>query len=697
MSSLSISQNLEEAINSLNESQVQAVKHIDGAMLILAGAGSGKTKTITTRLAYLINEVGIPADNILTLTFTNKAAGEMRERALTLLGDFADTPPLLCTFHKFGLLFLRFYIHILKREANFVVLDSADKRAILKKICNKYIPPSQCDYYISDMKNVALSPLEAQEYAHSEETKLMNRIYVEYEQYLESKNLLDFDDLLYLTYKILQQEQEIAKKMSEKYKYIMVDEYQDTNGIQSKILQKLCISHSNLCVVGDDDQSIYGWRGADVRNILNFPESFDEVNVVKLEINYRSSEQILNAANALISHNTKRLGKNLTSIKGAGEKVRVVENDSESTEGEFLAKDIAKLLSQGVNPSEIAILFRLNALSRSVEEGFNRSKIPYKLIGAVRFYERAEIKDLLSYLRLIVNPHDDFSFLRIINRPKRGIGKVGQSHLEQLALNKNLSLFATLENYPIESTKALGSKPYESLIELIGHIKRWQHCEDIIDVIEDMQKQIEFSFSKLDEVDRQGNIEEFYGMFRDYIIHNPDNTIADFLNDLALASPTDEVVGDAVSCMSVHMAKGLEFKYVYVIGLEEGFFPLYSDDDNLQEERRLGYVAITRAKDFLTLCSAKSRFYKGKREWLKQSRFIQESNVLENMPTMPHKNIVQDTQGIFAKGMQVRHKLFGVGVVESVIGTGAQCKLKINFAGLEREIKSSFVQALEED
>ncbi|MCX2717859.1 UvrD-helicase domain-containing protein [Helicobacter sp. MIT 21-1697] len=685
---------LEQAIISLNEAQKQAVKHIDGAMLILAGAGSGKTKTITTRLAYLIDEVGIPPSATLTLTFTNKAAQEMRARALALLHNTYESPPLLCTFHRFGLIFLRLHIAKLGRKANFVVLDADDKRALLKSLC-KIRPISQLDYYISNMKNAFLSPKEAQAYAHSEEYKLMNRIYGEYEDYLLNKNLLDFDDLLYLTYAILLQDEDIAMQMSEQYQYIMVDEYQDTNEIQYKILKRLCFSHKNLCVVGDDDQSIYGWRGADVNNILRFPNEFDEVKVVKLEENYRSSEQILNAANALISHNSKRLGKNLKSMKGAGADVRVIENENESTEAAFLAKDIATLFSEGVSPSEIAVLFRVNALSRSVEEGFNRAKIPYKLVGAVRFYERAEIKDLLCYLRLIVNPNDDYSFLRIINRPRRGIGKVTQLKLEQLAQDLDISCLSSIIQYPQQSQEALGEKAYNALLELAQNIERWRGYTDLADVIEDMQEHIVFTFSRLDEVDRKGNIEEFYGMFRDYAIVNPSNQVEDFLNDIALASPTDEPIGECVSCMSIHMAKGLEFKYVYVIGFEEGFFPLWNDEDEIQEERRLGYVAITRAKDFLTLCSAKSRLHRGKREWLEQSRFLRESGLLGVYDsTLPLREKFQGVQEevIFSKGMKVQHKLFGIGVIESVKGKGSQCQLTINFAGLRRAILAPFVQ-----
>ena len=687
---------LHQALQSLNPKQKEAATHIDGALLILAGAGSGKTKTLTTRLAYLINEVGIPPSATLTLTFTNKAAQEMRDRALSLLSNAYQAPPLLCTFHKFGLLFLRFYIKVLEREANFVVLDSDDKKAILKSL-SKALPVSQFDSYISNMKNSVLSPQEAQAYAHSPEYKLMNKIYAEYEEYIQKKNLLDFDDLLYLTYKILSQRSDIAKEMSQRYQYIMVDEYQDTNELQYKILKSLCITHNNLCVVGDDDQSIYGWRGADIGNILRFAKEFSGATTIKLEENYRSSAEILQAANALIAHNTERLGKNLKSVKGSKGfmgAVRVIENDDETQEATFLAKEIARLCENGENPSDIAILFRVNALSRSIEESFNRFKIPYKLIGAVRFYERAEIKDLLSYLRLIVNADDDFSFLRIINRPKRGIGKVTQSKLEQLSQSKGLSCLACLEQYPLESKAHIGEKAYTALVKLQKDLSKWRNMADLSEMIEDMQENLIFEFSPLDEVDREGNIYEFYGMFKDYVIHNPTNTLDEFLNDLALASPSDEAVGDCVSCMSVHSAKGLEFKHIYVIGFEEGFFPLHrGENDEIEEERRLGYVAFTRAKEHLSLCYSKSRLYRGKREWqLRQSRFLKESGLVEGAESLRDSAVLESSDEKIEIGSQVVHKIFGVGSVESMEGKGEQCKLRINFGGLRRVILRSFVK-----
>lgn len=700
MTDLNLESKLSQALHSLNPTQAEAATHIDRAMLILAGAGSGKTKTLTTRLAYLIDEVGIPPSSTLTLTFTNKAAQEMRERALSLLAQNFQAPPLLCTFHRFGLLFLRFHIATLGRNANFVVLDSDDKRAILKSLC-KTLPASELDMYISDMKNASLSPSESRACAHSEIYRQMNRIYEEYEAYLLGKNLLDLDDLLVLTYKILSEREDIAQEMSYKYQYIMVDEYQDTNELQSKILKRLCLAHNNLCVVGDDDQSIYGWRGADVRNILNFSQEFEEVKVVKLEQNYRSNEQILDAANALISHNTERLGKVLQSVRGQGEAVKIIKNENETSEAEYIAQEITRLLAQGVCPSKIAVLFRVNALSRSIEESLNRARIPYKLIGAMRFYERAEIKDLLSYLRLIVNPDNDFSFLRIINRPKRGIGKVTQARLENLASLKGLSCLATLQSYPQECAQSIGDKAYKALYKLVENLQRWAEYTDLLDLIDELENKLIFEFSRLDEVDRNANIEEFYGMFRDYVKHNPSAMLVDFLNDLSLSSPTDEDVGESVSCMSIHSAKGLEFEHVYVIGCEEGFFPLVrgrKESDEIQEERRLGYVAFTRAKDFLTLSSVKSRFYRGKRENVRVSRFIREAGLLDSQSAYKSRKDKDEEANEgrvqFAKGMMVRHKLFGVGVIEALDGEGEQCKLQINFGGMRRIILSSFVQVV---
>jgi len=414
-------------LSTLNDSQKQAAQHIDGPMLILAGAGSGKTKTITTRLAYLIS-IGIDPSSILTLTFTNKAATEMRERAFSLIEN-TTYPPLLCTFHKFGLLFLKFHISKIGRKNNFVIIDSDDKKRILKSI-DKETTTAVLAAEISKFKNSVVSIQEAKNSAQDKLYTQIADVYEKYENYLEQNNLVDFDDLILLTYKILLNDKELAKETSEKYKYIMVDEYQDTNELQYKLLKKLCENHSNLCVVGDDDQSIYGWRGATIKNILTFGDTFENTLTIKLEDNYRSTNKILLHANALIEHNRDRLGKKLVGTRGEGNSIKVYESGDENEETRKITDDIKKLIENGESAKDIAILYRVNALSRALEEGLNRTNINYKLVGGLKFYERAEIKDLIAYFRVITNANDNFSIKRIINKPKRGIGKMTIDKLE---------------------------------------------------------------------------------------------------------------------------------------------------------------------------------------------------------------------------------------------------------------------------
>ena len=419
----------ENLLSSLNESQKIAAQHIDGPLLILAGAGSGKTKTITTRLAYLIS-IGIDPRSILTLTFTNKAASEMRERAFNMLDSSQiNTPPLLCTFHKFGLLFLKFHMSELGRKNNFIIIDTDDKKRILKSF-DKEITTSLLVSEISKYKNSLLTPAEAKAAAQLKLYQEIADIYEQYEAYLEKNNLVDFDDLLLLPYKILKNNEKLAEETSKKYQYIMVDEYQDTNELQYRLLRLLSSSHNNLCVVGDDDQSIYGWRGATIKNILNFNEHFENTVVVKLEENYRSTDTILNHANQLIEHNRDRLGKKLVGTRMKGDSVRIYESHDENEETRKIIEDIKKLVDSGISPKNIAILFRVNALSRSLEEGFNKAGLHYKLVGGMKFYERSEIKDLIAYFRILTNSNDNFSIKRIINKPKRGIGKTTIDKLE---------------------------------------------------------------------------------------------------------------------------------------------------------------------------------------------------------------------------------------------------------------------------
>lgn len=688
---------LSKALQSLNPSQRQAVQHTEGALLILAGAGSGKTKTLTTRLAYLIEGLGILAQNTLTLTFTNKAAAEMRERAMTLLESNTQIPPLLCTFHKFGLLFLRFHIHHLGRNANFTLLDSDDCKRIIKKL-SPNIAPQRVLGYISSCKNASLSPESAAAYAHTPEYKTMHRIYVEYEEFLRTKNMLDFDDLLYLTCEILATNKDLCLQTSKHYQYIMVDEYQDTNEIQYRLLSYLTSAHANLCVVGDDDQSIYGWRGADINNILNFQRQFHNATLIKLEQNYRSTPQILQVANALIAHNTHRLGKKLQSMQENGQEVETLHSQDEAHEGQAIATLIAQALQQGEHASNFAVLFRLNALSRSIEESFNKARIPYKILGAMRFYERAEVKDLLSYLRFVHNFDDDYSLLRIINKPRRGIGKKTQEILESIAQSKQMSIAKTFFTYKNECLQAIGAKNTKTLEEFFAKLTNLQALldSDRLGFIESLQEWLDFSneFSALESVDRIANIEEFYGLLRDFVVHSPDESLQDFLNNIALSSSSDEQVGDCVSCMSIHSAKGLEFDVVFVIGLEEEIFPISSGEE-LQEERRLGYVAFTRAKRKLYLCSVESRFVHGKRRFLRPSRFLAESGVRESSALKAHSlGDNQDKDEAIGVNDMVMHKVFGTGRVCEVRNNGGQIALKINFGGNERVILESFVQKI---
>ncbi len=688
---------MEQILNELNSSQREAVEHIDGTMLILAGAGSGKTKTLTTRLAYLVGEVGIDPANTLTLTFTNKAASEMRERALKLISNKISFPPLLCTFHKFGLLFLKFHIEKLGRRNSFVIIDSDDKKRLLRSIAKELKIDLNISFIASEIskyKNSLLVPEVVIQKAELPDYKKVAKIYALYQTNIEENNLVDFDDLLMLTYKILDENNELRKETSNRYKYIMVDEYQDTNELQFRLLEHLCSEHGNLCVVGDDDQSIYGWRGANIRNILEFADYFKDTKTVKLETNYRSTNPILKAANTLIEHNSARLGKNLTSHKGDGIDVKLFHSLDESMEAKAIAHQIHTLIDNGANPDEIAVLYRINALSRSLEEGFTKEGLAFKLIGGMRFYERAEIKDIISYFRVLSNPHDDFSLLRIINKPKRGIGKASIEKLQKAAFDTQLSLYGYIEQSVSGKLPVVISKKVATaLTKLVKDIKLLQEeiensLGNFITLFEECITLKDHYASMVDGFDRILNMDEFYGYFRDAVIKNPDLTLDEFLNDISLQSDQDQIEDNAITIMSIHAAKGLEFEHLFVIGLEEEFFPLLGEGCNMEEERRLGYVAITRAKSDLTLCYVDSRFYKGRRKMIEKSRFLGESGLIQDTSLKITKS------SAYKKGDLVKHKIFGIGRVQAANKSGNEYKLLINFGGNKKEILSSFVQSI---
>ena len=677
-------------LSTLNESQQKAAQHIDGPMLILAGAGSGKTKTITTRLAYLIS-IGIDPASILTLTFTNKAALEMKERAYALIEN-VTYPPLLCTFHKFGLLFLKFHIDRLGRKNNFVIIDSDDKKKILKSI-DKEITTSILATEISRYKNSLISVEEAKNQAQDKYYTQIANIYEKYEKNLRDNNLVDFDDLLLLTYKILDENEDLATQTSNRYQYIMVDEYQDTNELQYKLLKKLCKNHNNICVVGDDDQSIYGWRGATIKNILNFGDEFENALIIKLEKNYRSTNKILYHANALIDHNRDRLGKKLVGTRGEGNPIKIYESNDENDETRKIVDDIKKLVASSEDLKEIAILFRVNALSRALEEGLNKANISYKLVGGVKFYERAEVKDLIAYFRVITNSNDNFSIKRIINKPKRGIGKTTIDKLEAESFAKAKTIFNIIYEYtPEELAAIVGKKNARTLKVFVASIEDLQEVLSsaklrFIDMFEETFD-FKTTYAKvIDADDRMANIDEFYGYLRDFFIQNIDLNLEDFLNEISLESAADTIDENYISLMSIHASKGLEFKHLFIVGMEEGFFPIVGDGCDIEEERRLGYVAITRACDELTMSYVHSRFYKGRRAQLTKSRFLTESDLIKGSLTIEKNNA-------FKKDDLVKHKIFGMGRVESVQKAGRDLKLKINFGGVRRDILSSFVEKI---
>ncbi|MDO9267387.1 MAG: 3'-5' exonuclease [Sulfurimonas sp.] len=682
---------MEKIFEKLNNSQASAVRQTEGPVLILAGAGSGKTTTIVSRLAYLVEGLGIPASNTLTLTFTNKAAKEMRERASSMMNNPAY-PPLLCTFHKFGLLFLKFNIHLLNRQNNFVVIDTDDKKRIIKKI-NSEIPTPLIASEISRYKNSLLTPDDAYKQAEFFNYQQIAKIYEEYETYLLENNLVDFDDLIALTFRLLDENPELAHATSQKYRYIMVDEYQDTNELQLKLLQKLCTTHNNICVVGDDDQSIYGWRGAHIRNIIEFDQDFIGTSVFKLEENYRSREPILKVANALIEHNRSRLGKKLIPTRGGGEDITILNSNDENEEARKIASKITKLLDSGVGAENIAVLYRVNVLSRSIEEGLNRAGIAYKLVGGLRFYDRAEIKDLISYIRVITNFHDDFSFKRIVNKPKRGLGKASVDKIELAAHANETSIFEYIKKVPIAELELLvknkNAKTLKKFVKDIQNVAKIvsESTYNFIDVLEETFRLKDIYIGMPDEAERVLNMDEFYGLFRDFVKNSPDSSLDEFLNELTLQSEQDQVEGESIYMMSIHASKGLEFDHIFIIGLEEGFLPLVGDGSDLEEERRLGYVSFTRAKDTLTLSHADSRFYKGRRSDLQKSRFFNEAGLCEG-------SLIVEKNTAFKKGDLVRHKIFGTGRVSGVSKSGREFKLNINFAGTSRDILASFVERL---
>ena len=675
------------ALEDLNKEQKEAVLQTEGPLLVLAGAGSGKTKVLTTKIAYLIEEIGISPYNILAITFTNKAAKEMSDRLYKMIGEISKKAQ-VSTFHSFGLKILRENYKELGYSKNFVILDSEDSLSIIKKSLKKmeYDPkdfhPNAIRNKISGCKNEMMSPDEYEKYALSDFEKVVLKVYRDYEKTLKQNNSMDFDDLLILPIKLFREHPDILQEYQEHYKYILIDEYQDTNEAQYILTKMISAKYKNICCVGDNDQSIYSFRGANYRNILNFEKDYKEAKIIKLEQNYRSTSTILNAANAVIKNNTDRHDKNLWSTKGEGEKISYFRAHSEKSEGEYVVKEIDKLVENGIEYENIAVLYRTNAQSRVIEESFLKANMPYRIIGGLSFYSKKEIKDIMAYLRLIHNEKDNVSLLRIINTPKRGIGAKTIENLIKKADEENKSIYEV-----ISSGKEL---EFKKMIEGIKTLSSDLTLTELVDKILDVTGiKKEYEDENNFEADiRLENLEEFKSVTKEFEERNGLISLEDFLLEVSLVSDINEYKENRnqVSLMTIHSVKGLEFDYVFVVGLEEGIFPHINslmDNSELEEERRLCYVAITRAKEKLFLVNARMRMLFGKESVNPPSRFINEidKELLDNKYVdQKEEKIVEEVKRekseffhqediSYRVGEFVYHDVFGQGKVVEVTKT----------------------------
>ncbi|MBW7474942.1 DNA helicase PcrA [Paenibacillus oenotherae] len=637
--------NIDQAVQKLNPQQREAVQATEGPLLIMAGAGSGKTRVLTHRIAYLIEKRRVAPWSILAITFTNKASREMQERVAALIGP-SGRDIWVSTFHSMCVRILRKDIGRIGFTQSFSILDSTDQLSVIRNcmkdlnIDTKKFEPKSVQAAISGAKNELITPEQFERKIGDYFDGIVAKVYSAYQKRLKSNNSLDFDDLIMKTIQLFKDEPDVLNFYQNKFRYIHVDEYQDTNRAQYMLCRMLADNHHNICVVGDSDQSIYGWRGADITNILNFEQDYPEARTILLEQNYRSSANILNAANAVIALNTGRKAKKLWTDRGEGAGITVYQGDSEHEEGFFVTSEIRKNASNGRKFAHHAILYRTNAQSRVIEETLIKSDIPYQIVGGIRFYDRKEIKDILAYLRLISNPDDDISFNRIVNVPKRGIGDTTVAKLAEEAGQKGISIFALLEQLDWLELTGRARTALREFRDMIDNLTR---MVDYLSVTELAEKVIEMSGYReelvrentLESKSRVENIEEFLSVTQDFEKRNEDKSLISFLTDLALIADIDSMdkdepeggVKDAVVLMTMHSAKGLEFPIVFIIGMEEGVFPhsrAFMDNDELEEERRLAYVGITRAEEQLYLTCARMRTLFGRTNSNKPSRFLEE-------------------------------------------------------------------------
>ena len=722
--------------DTLNEQQREAVYCTDGPLLILAGAGSGKTRVLTHRIAYLIEEKGVNPWNILAITFTNKAAGEMRERVDNLVG-FGSESIWVSTFHSTCVRILRRHIDRLGYDTNFTIYDTDDQKTLMKDVCKQV----QIDTKVYKERNLlaAISAaknemISAQEYALNAQgdfgKEKIAKVYQEYEKQMHANNALDFDDLLVKTVQLFETQPDVLENYQERFRYIMVDEYQDTNTVQFQLVSLLAGKYRDLCVVGDDDQSIYKFRGANIKNILNFEQEFPDATVIKLEQNYRSTGNILDAANAVISNNVGRKDKQLWTDNGEGEKIKFCQFDTGYDEAEYIADDIEREVRNGASYNDHAILYRTNAQSRLFEERFVAQNIPYKIVGGVNFYARREIKDVLAYLKTIDNGKDDLAVRRIINVPKRGIGLTTINRIQESAASRGIGFYDALLGLDLIPGVARGAAKLEGFVALIEYFKGVAETLSLSDLLQEVIDKTGYIESleaegKEEAETRIENIDELRSKVAVYeescLDQDEKPTLSGFLEEVALVADIDSLdeEQDYVVLMTLHSAKGLEFPHVYLAGMEDGLFPSYmtvtSDDrEDMEEERRLCYVGITRAEQKLTMTSAMRRMVRGETQYNKVSRFMKEIplELLDNgnrslkmfeerqeipkqtaytqakqtfkakafSAAAPKQFAVSKEKGLdYGVGDRVRHMKFGEGIVTQITEGGRDFEVTVEF------------------
>ena len=698
--------------DTLNEPQREAVLHTDGPLLILAGAGSGKTRVLTHRIAYLIDEQGVNPWNILAITFTNKAAEEMRQRVDSLV-SFGAESIWVSTFHSMCVRILRRFIDRLGYENRFTIYDTDDQKTLMKEVCRKVdidtkvIRERSLLSAISSAKNEMIMPEEFELNVGGDfGQQKIAKAYREYEAQLKANNALDFDDLLVKTVQLLETQPDVLEYYQERFRYIMVDEYQDTNTVQFRLVSLLAGKYKNLCVVGDDDQSIYKFRGANIRNILDFEHEFSDARVIKLEQNYRSTGNILNAANGVISNNKGRKEKTLWTDNGEGEKVHLRQFDTAYDEAEFIAEDIKREVRNGAAYNDNAVLYRTNAQSRLFEEKFIAMNIPYKIVGGINFYARREIKDLLAYLKTVDNGRDDLAVRRIINVPKRGIGLTTINRIQESAAERGIGFYEALMAPEMIPGIGRSASKLESFAALIEYFKGRSEQESITDLLSEIIEKTGYvesleSEDKLDAEARKENIDELLNKAAAYEEDCQDRdeqaTLSGFLEEVALVADIDSLDEnqDYVVLMTLHSAKGLEFPHVYLAGMEDGLFPSYmtitsDDNEDLEEERRLCYVGITRAERELTLTCARRRMVRGETQYNKLSRFIKEipvelietgSRKIEDKTEIPVQNTYSHAKQAFrAQPFATQFGSYGSGTAG---GTGKAAG-KQSFSALQK-------------